>query len=282
MLTINGKPIGFETWALVDIPSTDIWHNELLEVKNLGIGAIEISAPCSRDNVRKSRDALENLQKKCNELGLSILGWHAPVLSSGLSTSEQIKAIKNKCASWNTPNVTIIDWQELTNGQFTTLDKYAHLLKVAVAALTPQTQVYFHVYNNHLEPIKGSFQTELDYLLQHTNHQPLGIQLDTYWLAAAGYLSPERFFREFASLENNCLSIHLGNRTADGKNCALGDPSGKVDCKKWLDIIQNDSRVKNMIIEFMPGALQLPLSVPNSILVNSIQWLKDNGAILTK
>ena len=293
MLTIADKPIGFETWSLINIPSTDAWHDELQEIRKLGIGMIEISAPCSRDEVQQCKGALDRLYRKCKELSLNILGWHAPALAKDIGLEEQINPITEMCSLLKTSSVTIMDWSSRETKRSSQIFKdYAQRLMEVATALNPTNaaeildpiHVDFHVFAFHLkqaENKKGHVddlsKTELDILLDYTDNK-IGIQLDTFWLAKAGYLSPESFFNEY-SLEDRHLSIHLGNKK--GKlSCALGDKTGEVNCTAWLDFIKENDSVKNVVLEFMPGTLHSSKTAPNPVLVKSINWLKKHGAVI--
>ena len=315
-----GLPIALQTWSLVNIWDDDI-ISTLRTLKKAGITSIEVSAPC-KGTCQGVRNALENVAASCQKLGLSIIGYHAPALFQSRNpdgslapdnpkyVKEQIEEIGYYCQKLGTANVTIMDQKWYTSEKYP-FDVYAELLNEAAKELKKiiitrnkqeeKVHVYFHVYKFNLKKTKSKPKSELEILFHKTDPKLIGLQLDTYWLAEAGYTTPDMFFEQnFGAKEPDWIkerriSIHLGNLPQNHNNvtgvpesCALDDITnscGKVDCKAWLEFIKKNNGlgttagVQNVILEFMPSTFKPETwgKKVDPILKASIDWMRRQG-----
>lgn len=329
MKRIFGLPIALQTWSLGNVWSDDI-ITTLKEIKKAGITAIEVSVPCRRTR-QGYRGAIEKVATSCQELKLEVLGYHAPALiesknedgtlaaDNNAFLDSQLEEIRHHCKVLGTANVTIMDQKWYTSEKYS-FYQYAKLLndaarklkdtKVIIKGEEEEINVYFHVYQFNLQKKKKKLEadpkSELEILLSKTDPELVGIQLDTYWLADAGYKDPSTFFEQvFGDKEppqwtkERCLSIHLGNlpkkrndETGAPTSCVTEDEDtasshGKVGCKAWLDFISKNNRlgttagVQNVILEFMPSTFKPEAwgKKGDPILQTSVKWMEKHGTM---
>ena len=246
MLKIANCPVGLQTWSC-----RKKWSGApsevLAEIRELGIEAIEVSN-------MPARTSYIDFKEYCDAARMKILGYHTPALALSIDVAEQVEYITQHCTLLETNNITIQDHLVILNGDVLPAEygqcvTYMEELNKA-ATLLVNKQVYFHLFKYHFVACpdkKTKTDTPLKILLETTNSNLIGIQLDTHWLRKAGYETHEELRDDFPDIFKRPLSIHLGiDLGVDDEKSAVALLENVLN---WIAFIKSTPAVRTAFIE---------------------------------
>lgn len=200
--------IGVQLYTVRSLMEDD-FEGTLRQVADIGYREVEFAGYYGR-----SPDEVRGL---LDELGLSAPAMHVPLnmlrgdLDSILQTAQAIGHEYVVCPWLPEAQRTMGFYRELPS------------ILNAIGQQCRDAGLQFGYHNHDFEFASMDGTVPYNLLLQETDPQLVGMELDLYWIRAAGY-DPLTYFADYAGRFPLC---HVKDRTADGEITAVGQ--GEID-----------------------------------------------------
>ena len=183
----------------------------LKKVRSIGFTAVELAGYGSLSTASEAKTALDaaGLRASGSHVGLGDLTGD----TGKLVADQMTLGNRNVILPWvdASKRKTVTDWIAL-----------AETLTAAGRKLDKEgLRLSYHNHAFEFDLFDG--QTGMNLLLQHTDPDAVGFEVDVYWVAHAGH-DPVQFLQ---SLGSRLRLVHLKDRAADGKFAAVG--TGTLD-----------------------------------------------------